>query len=251
MSVRKQTMSPFAKRQKWASLVSDVVAEWLDLPPEPRAISAVRGKLRVPFNGPLCAFESALERDFLTLCRTELRVQAVHSKQLVIHFTDTATGSRRRYTPDFVVEVVTGEGSAPERFVVEVKASQDLWRTRRERRQAYAAAAVWSLSQPSTTFVIASDKLLGSAWVTNARLLSSHMEMPRDLVIEELILSIVRSSAEIKLSELVDEVARWGYHRHFILPVIYFLLARGGLWFDRAIPITPSTWVSFGSPWRV
>lgn len=251
MSRGEQAMSPVRKREKWASLVSDVIADWVDTPPKPRAVSAVRGQLRVPFDGPRCSFESSLERDFLMLCRAELRVQAVYSKQLVIHFTEVATGARRRYTPDFVVEVATADSSMPHRFVVEVKASKDLWRTRRKRRHAYAAATVWCLSQPSTRFVVASDKLLNGAWVTNARLLSAHLEMPRDLVIEELVLSVARSSSEMRLNDLIDAVASFGYRRHLVLPVVYFLIARGSLWFDRAAPITPSTWVSFGTPWRI
>lgn len=114
MTKGKKPTSSERQRTLLTSRVAEVRAEWRDPFPAGKAVSAVRGKMRVPVDGPLVNFESAIEKDFLTLCRADRRIAEVHAQRLVLHFTDLRTGKRRRYTPDFVV---VPEGTANQRLI--------------------------------------------------------------------------------------------------------------------------------------
>ena len=55
MSIAQQSMSSVRKTQQAMSVVAEVSGEWVAQPPAPRPISAVRGRMRVPADGPLVA----------------------------------------------------------------------------------------------------------------------------------------------------------------------------------------------------
>lgn len=235
------------KTQQALRLVSDVRGDWLSTPPAPRPLSATRGTLRVPFDGPQVGFESSLERDFLISCRIEPRISEVQAQQLQIRYLDHARMTERRYTPDFVVDLKASDDVPFTRIVVEVKRLEDLWRSRRERRAAYAAARVWAWMQPATIFKVVTDLQMNSAWLTNAQLLSPHLDRPCDADLIEFVRMKMRSIGSARIQELVASLSGEGSSSNSILSAIYRMVALGELQCDRGLPISSMTWVAFSS----
>lgn len=244
-----QSVSSFSKTKHLMSLVSDVCGEWLNSPPKPRTISAVRGHLRAPPKGDYVGFESSLERDFLVACRTEHRITTVHAQQLVIRFTDVRTGKRRRYTPDFVVTAAPEAELSWRRAVIEVKAWSDLFRSRWERRAAYAAAKLWCSDQEDTHFRIVTDRQLSGAWMENARLLSGHIDMPVSLEMLEHCRTLLQARPHWILSDILACARQEGLNPSSVLPVVYRMVAHGELWFDRNHRVERGTLITVGTPW--
>lgn len=241
MSPAQQSTSPDWKTQQWASFVSDVRGEWLGEAPKPRALSAARGVLRVPFDGPPVGFESSIERDFLVLCRVEPRVRAVQAQQLRFRYFDRGRGRERRYTPDFVVDLAEDDGRV-RRVVVEVKRHQDLWRSRRMMHAQYAAARVWAASQPLTTFRVVTDRAM-AGWISNARLLSPLLDRPHDAELLEILRRAFGEFEERRLADIVSIARQLGFNSPAVLPAIYRMMAVGEFQYDRSQPITLRTWV--------
>src|ERR1700746_1864100 len=85
----------------------------------------------------LIGHESALERDFVTLCRFDPDVLEIEEQPVAIHWIDSS-GRTHRYTPDY--RVVTQTGSE----IVEVKYRKDLWANWKDYKPAFIAARDWS-----------------------------------------------------------------------------------------------------------
>ncbi|MFZ5721550.1 MAG: Tn7 transposase TnsA N-terminal domain-containing protein [Pseudomonadota bacterium] len=247
MSPAQQPASLDRKTQQAMRLVSDVREDWLSTAPTPRALSATRGTLRVPFDGAPVGFESSFERDFLVSCRIEPRIRKVRAQQLQIRYLDHARMTERRYTPDFVVDLQASADVPFTRVVVEVKRLEDLWRSRRDMRAAYAAARVWAWKQPATIFKVVTDLQMNSGWLTNAQLLSPYLDRPHDADLIELIRTKMRSLESARIRELVASVTGRGFSSHRTLAAIYRMMALGELQCDRGLPISSMTWVTFAS----
>lgn len=251
MTTGKKPTSSERQRTHLTSRVGEVGAAWRDPLPAGKAVSAVRGKMRVPVDGPLVNFESALEKDFLTLCRADRRIAEVHAQRLVLHFTDLRTGKRRRYTPDFVVVPEESAGMSWKRAVVEVKAWRDLVRSRQSRRPGYAAARLWCLDQERTIFRMVTDRQMSGPWMINARMISAYIDAPISLDALELCRELVKGRVEWRVAEIVSAARERGFNPNSIMPVIHRMLAHGELWFDRGQVLDMRTWVTVGTPWRL
>jgi len=155
--------------------------------------------------------------------------------------------TERRYTPDFVVDLQASADVPFTRVVVEVKRLEDLWRSRRDMRAAYAAARVWAWKQPATIFKVVTDLQMNSGWLTNAQLLSPYLDRPHDADLIELIRTKMRSLESARIRELVASVTGRGFSSHRTLAAIYRMMALGELQCDRGLPISSMTWVTFAS----
>lgn len=190
------------------------------------------------------SFESSIERDFLLFCRTSHRVAAVHAQQLVIEFDDVQRGTRRRYTPDFVVAAAEGAGLPWRRTVIEVKTHRDLLRSREAMQAPYAAARLWAAEQDRTTFRVVTDRLMSGEWLANARLLSGHLDKPFDVQFEQDCMAFLQQRASYRIGEILGLAQERGLNPQALLPTLYRMVARGELSLERGLPIGPQTWVS-------
>lgn len=240
-----KSTSSVCKQAKWASLVSDVTAEWLEAPRQPRAISAVRGAIAVPPSGPHVPFESSLERDFLAFCRTDPAVARVRGQQMVLHFSELKTGKHRRYTPDFVVDLAE-ESVAPYRqVVVETKRWVDLVRSRAQMQAPLAAARLWASRQNDVAFEVVTDRRMAIGhWLANARLLSGQIDKPFDAEFEAECGGFLRSRGEFRISEILLAAQQRRLNPEAVLAVLHRMVVRGELYLDRGFAIGPQTWVS-------
>ncbi|WP_428151632.1 TnsA endonuclease N-terminal domain-containing protein [Caulobacter sp.] len=234
-------MSANCRAQQLASLVDHVTGRSVASRP-PRPLSASRGTLRAPAGAEPVAFESALERDFLVFCRTEPRVKEVRAQQLQIHYWDRKRQTHRRYTPDFVVEFDGGAGLTS--AIVEVKRSQDLWRSRCQMRCAYAAARVWAAGQPNTIFRVVTDRLMAGNWIINARLLSASLDRACDVAAISACSELFASGEPRQLGAVLLQARELGLNPDTILGAVYRMVALGQLDLDRGHPITMTTWVT-------
>lgn len=237
--------SSISKRTKWASLVSDVTAEWLEAPPRPRAISAVRGVISVPPGGARVPFESSLERDFLAFCRTDHTVARVRGQQLVLHFRELKTGKRRRYTPDFVVDLAEDAAASCRQVIVETKRWTDLVRARAQMQAPLAAARLWASSQADVSFQVVTDRRMAAGhWLANARLLSGQIDKPFDAEFDAECADFFRSRGEFRISEMLLAAQQRRLNPEAVLAVLHRMVVRGEVYLDRGFAIGPETWVS-------
>jgi hypothetical protein len=243
VTLDRKSSSPFSPTRYWSSLVSDVEAEWLDEVPAPRAISAVRGVVRVPSSGPQVPYESDLEADFLTFCRVEPEVRRVSARQLVLHFTDRSSNKRRRYTADFLVDLVPGSVSGHSKWLIEVKRRVDLWRNRQQLKACFAAARLWSKGQEGCRFQVITDSHMSGLRLTNARLLSGHLDSLIDVDVDLKCRSLLKGEQGIRLKEVIAKTSVLGLRSEHVLPVLYRMMARGELQVDQGRRITFDTWV--------
>ena len=107
------------------------------------------------------AHESALERDFVTVCRFDPEVIGVEEQPVTIYWTDAA-GRQRRYTPDY--RVVRRSGTD----LVEVKYRNDLWANWEDYKPAFIAARNWAARQ-GMRFKIATERHIRGPVLANAK----------------------------------------------------------------------------------
>ncbi|WP_374451854.1 Tn7 transposase TnsA N-terminal domain-containing protein [Phenylobacterium sp.] len=186
-----------------------------------------------------------MERDFLAFCRTDHRVIRVRAQQLVLHFYDVRRGVRRRYTPDFVVEMGEDAGVGWRSAVVEVKRRTDLMRARTQLRAPLAAARLWAEQLQGGVFKVVTDRAMASGhWLTNARLLSGQIDRPYDSQFEEECAAFLRQRDEFRIGEVLASAQQRALNPQAVLAVLHRMVVRGELYVDRGFAIGPQTWVS-------
>ena len=235
--------SPTAPFAPWASRVCDVQTVELE-PRDPRAVSAVRGVMTIVDGGPLVPFESDLERRFLALLRFDRRVLRVRAQPFSLLFTDTASGSRRRYTPDFLVQFSESAGLPFKALLVEVKARRDLFRDRRRLRAPLAAARTWAFQAPDRAFHVITDKRMASgAWLRNADILSAHLDKRYEPAFLAQCLNLFDSARELQLRTVLERAEQRNLNHAAVLSGIYHLIARRVLDVELGVPISYESWL--------
>ena len=186
-----------------------------------------------------------MERDFLAFCRTDHRVVRVRAQQLVLHFHDLKRGVRRRYTPDFVVEIAEDAGFGWRSAVIEVKRRADLIRARAQLQAPLAAARLWAEQRQGVIFKVVTDRAMtGGYWLANARLLSGQIDKPYDAQFEEECAAFLRQGGEFRVGEVLAFAQQRRLNPQAVLAVLHRMVVRGELYVDRGFAIGPQTWVS-------
>jgi hypothetical protein len=164
------------------------------------------------------AHESALERDFVTICRFDPDVIGIEEQPVAITWTD-ANGRHRRYTPDYrVVKRARTE-------IVEVKYRDDLWANWANYKPVFAAARDWA-ERRSMQFCIVTERQIRKPFLANAKRLLPRMQDAVPAEIERHIHGIVLRLQPISLSDLIEAGLAPGRPREVILSALWPLLAR-------------------------
>lgn len=162
--------------------------------------------------------ESALERDFVTICRFDPDVFGIEEQPVTIDWRD-ADGRSRRYTPDYRVVRRTWTE------IVEVKYRADLWSEWAHYKPIFAAARGWA-AVCGMRFRIATDRQIRRPFLTNAKRLVPRMRDAVSPEIEQRIIAVLGRLQPVAFSSLVDAVVSPAVPRELALSAIWPLLAR-------------------------
>lgn len=193
---------------------------------------------RQPFipGGRSIGHESALERDFVTICRFDGDVLGIEEQPVTINWID-ANGLKHRYTPDYRVIRRTGAE------IVEVKYRADLWEKWVNYKPAFSAARDWAATC-GMCFRIATDRQIRRPLLANAKRLLPRMHDPVPAEIERQIVATLKRFQPINMSALVEAVIAPATPREIILSALWPMLARRTLITDLDVEITGNSILS-------
>jgi hypothetical protein len=172
--------------------------------------------------------ESALERDFVVLS-TFLDANAVIIAQ-PITITFQVGAVTRRYTPDYSVAWSDGK-----REIVEVKYLSDLRANQERFKERFAAMEGWACAR-GATFRVATDREIRGCALDNAKRLLPLRAAAFDSDIAQSVVSAVRRLMTPTFADIITAVPA---DRPSVLATLWCLLARGALYVDLSLPITP------------
>lgn len=174
--------------------------------------------------------ESALERDFVVLS-SFLDPQAVITAQ-PITITFQVRAVTRRYTPDYSVAWSDGK-----REIVEVKYLSDLRANQERFKERFAAMEDWARAR-GASFRVATEREIRGCALENCKRLLPLRTAAFDPDIARSVVSAVRRLAAPTFDAVMTAVP---LDRPSVLATLWCLLARGALYVDLALPITPSS----------
>lgn len=174
--------------------------------------------------------ESALERDFVVLSSFLDAGAVITAQPITITFQVGAV--IRRYTPDYSVAWSDGKHE-----IVEVKYLTDLQANQERFKERFAAMEDWAGAR-GASFRIATEREIRSCALENAKRLLPLRTAPFDPDIAQSVISAVRRLVAPTIADVIAAIAA---DRPSALATLWCLLARGALYVDLSLPITPSS----------
>lgn len=174
--------------------------------------------------------ESALERDFVVLTGFLDPDALITSQPITITYQVGAV--IRRYTPDYLVSWSNGR-----REVVEIKYLSDLHANREQLKERFAAMEGWARAR-GATFRIATEREIRGCALENAKRLLPLRTASFDPDIAQSVISAVRQLVAATFADVMTAVP---VDRPAVLATLWCLLARGALYVDLSLPITPGS----------
>jgi TnsA endonuclease N terminal len=174
--------------------------------------------------------ESALERDFVILSAF-LDPRAVISAQ-PITITFQVGAVTRRYTPDYSVAWSNGK-----REIVEVKYLSDLRANQERFKERFAAMEDWAHAR-GASFRVATEREIRGYALENCKRLLPLRTAAFDPDIARSVVSAARRLAAPTFGAVLSAVPA---DRPSVLATLWCLLARGALYVDLSLPITPGS----------
>lgn len=173
------------------------------------------------------AFESALERDFVTLTSFLDPTASITAQPVTLRFLD---GQRpRRYTPDFLVRSDTRPSE-----LIEVKYEADLALHAAQLEPGFIAARRWASDQ-GLTFRAVTEREIRTPLLENAKRLRPLRDSPIDERVATELLATASSWPTVTFGGLIDAFSG---DRGKALATLWRLIARAALRADLTEPIT-------------
>lgn len=194
---------------------------------------SVSGRVPMGAGRPSVAVESTLERDFAILQRFDRDVAAVEEQPVRIEYRD-ASGVRRRYVPDFLVQY-RGAGCPP--VLVEVKFSTDPALVSGRLEDRFAAARAYA-RQRGWTFAVMTEQAIRTPRLGNATfLLSYRSRVPNPGLRARALMALGSEYATV--DALAEDLAgAIGTRREHVLPTLWTMVARFEMITDLDCPLT-------------
>lgn len=194
---------------------------------------SVSGRVPMGAGRPSVAVESTLERDFAILQRFDPEVAAVEEQPVRIEYRD-ASGVRRRYVPDFLVQY-RGAGRPP--VLVEVKFSTDPALVAGGLEDRFAAARAYAC-QRGWTFAVMTETAIRTPKLSNVTFLLPYLSRaPNAGLRARALMSLGCGSATIEA--LAEDLAGViGTRRDHVLPTLWTMVARFEVITDLNRPLT-------------
>lgn len=194
---------------------------------------SVSGRVPMGAGRPSVAVESTLERDFAILQRFDPEVAAVEEQPVRIEYRD-ASGVRRRYVPDFLVQYC-GAGRHP--VLVEVKFSTDPALVAGGLEDRFAAARAYARER-GWTFAVKTEIEIRTPKLGNATFLLPYLSrVPHPGLRARALIALGCESATVEaLAE--DLASAVGTRRDHVLPTLWTMVARFEVIADLDRPLT-------------
>ena len=182
-------------------------------------------------------YESALERDFMTLLAFDATVDVYTPQPVVVHYID-AEGVKRRYTPDGLVEWRTDVDVDDLRPVLtEIKFREEFagnwraWRVKARAAQAFARERGWH-------YKIFTEREIRTPVLENATFLLQYQSRPSSPETEEWVLNRLHTLSESTPADLIASLYRDRWNQATLIPVLWRLMAERSVGFDVSQPLT-------------
>lgn len=194
---------------------------------------SVSGRVPMGVGRPAVSVESTLERDFAILQRFDPKVAAVEEQPVRIEYRD-ASGVRRRYVPDFLVQYY-GADRPP--VLVEVKFSTDPALVAGGLEDRFAAARAYA-RQRGWAFSVMTETAIRMPKLGNATfLLPYRSRIPNPALRARALIALGSGCATVEA--LADDLAgAIGSRRDHVLPTLWTMVARFEVIADLDHPLT-------------
>lgn len=193
---------------------------------------SVTGHRAAP-SGRAIAYESTLERDFITLMLFDPAVSDIDEQPLTIAWTDAA-GKPRRYTPDFLLR--RGGRSA----LIEVKPEAVLVAQAADLEPKFAAARAYAKTQ-GWRFEVWTEVKIRTSRLENAKFLLDYRRYPPDPGVAARLLKLTSAQSAPTVSSLLDEGFPDPQDRARALSELWRLISTDAITIDLDTPLTMNT----------
>ncbi len=193
-------------------------------------------------------FESSLERDFMEIVRFDVKIDRYSPQPLTIEYLDVE-GTRRRYTPDGLIEY--RHDLAPARdmkpLLCEVKYRADLLANWRELLPKFRAARKFC-KQKNWTFRVFTERDIRTDYLTNVRFLYPYLNRYDDYAIVHMLIDKIYDLRETDPEALLVNLFRDKRNRAAALPMLWYLVAthQVGCDLDRPLNMKSRIWTMEG-----
>lgn len=194
---------------------------------------SVSGRVPMGAGRPAVSVESTLERDFAILQRFDPEVAAVEEQPVRIDYRD-ASGVRRRYVPDFLVQYRDADRPP---VLVEVKFSTDPALVAGGLEDRFAAAMAYA-RQRGWAFSVVTETAIRTPKLGNATfLLPYRSRIPNPALRARALMALGGGCATVEA--LADDLAgAIGNRRDHVLPTLWTMVARFEVIADLDRPLT-------------
>lgn len=208
-------------------------------------VSSIQGKMRIRLNAEETWYESALEKDFLSLCASENRVQKISAQPFTLHFEDMLMGKPRRYTPDFLLETdsrlnKTWPIRLPSRVLVEVKPFAKLYSNRRKLLPKFHAARLWC-DKNNAHFMVFTDKTISDLELRTARMLERGLLTFPIKKTEADLLDLLNTYGGLHLGGLLEMLQDKGNDKRSCTDTVMRWISMGEIWATLGEGLKPDT----------
>lgn len=183
----------------------------------------------------IAAFESTLERDFLSLIEFSPDVESFDVQPITIEWED-ASGKKRRYTPDALVHFTGKSGRPPTLF--EVKYRDDLAQNWKELKPKFKQAISYA-KQQGWRFKIASEVEVRTPLLDAARFLLPYTKQgPGPESYMELLDSKLKEFRKTTPRKLLEAIFKDEWNQAKILPTLWYLVGTFQIGCELSEPLT-------------
>jgi hypothetical protein len=204
----------------------------------PKSHRSITGRIASAKLGRAVEYESALERDLLTLLEFDDQVLRYEEQPVTIAYV-ASDGSKHHYTPDVLItycgNLARGE---PKHFeLVEVKYRHDLFaewsvlKPKLKAGRAYARERGWR-------FVIMTEREIRTPFLQNVRFLLGYGCLNPDRADIALLMGALQRCSTWQVEQLLEAVASDRWRRAELIPALWHLVAAGAVEVDLSVPLT-------------
>ncbi len=198
------------------------------IPKNYRSVTGIAAHTKA--EGP-AAYESTLERDFITLLEFSPEVDAFEVQPVTFEWRD-ATGRLRRYTPDTLV--MFGQPCSP--WLCEVKYRADLAKDWQELRPKFKAAISFAKVQ-GWRFRIITEQEVRTPKLENARFLLRYRNAIPDADLMQLVDDGLQEMRETTPAGLMQAIHRDEWNQARLIPVLWYMVATFQVGIDLEQPL--------------
>ena len=203
------------------------------IPPNRRSVTGFRPSVK---SGRLHAFESALERDLMTLLEFDGNVDRFAEQPCKITYRG-ADGRNRTHVPDILAIYRSEDRPPPKPVLYQVKYRADLFENWPRLHPGLRAAARYARTQ-KWRFRIMTEVEIRTARLENAQFLLPYMRCAPDDDDELLLIATLKKTGEVNAESLLLSIYRGVENRARLIPSLWRLVGRKTIVADLDRPLT-------------